>query len=220
MKKLVVLSKPKKNKMKNTRFLTVLVAVLLLSMKSFAQVASNEEFSGSYKMQENPYVKVLKVNVKDGKVILSAEGLPDSELAKGKTGDEFVLESMSATITFTREGGKVKGLKIDAQGNTLMGEKEGSTSSSIAEYAATYKMADNEYVKKMIVNVKEGKLLITSDANPSEGAVLKASNSPDVFTTSLQGYDADIIFSRTGGKISSVKISVAGGQVVLTGEKE
>jgi len=206
--------------MKNTRFLTVLVAVLLLSMKSFAQVASNEEFSGSYKMQENPYVKVLKVNVKDGKVILSAEGLPDSELAKGKTGDEFVLESMSATITFTRDGGKVKGLKIDAQGNTLLGEKEGASSNSIAEYAATFKMADNEYVKKMIVNVKEGKLMITSDANPSEGAVLKASNTPDVFTTALQGYDADIIFSRTGGKISSVKISVAGGQVVLTGEKE
>jgi hypothetical protein len=172
-------------------------------------------------MQENPYVKVLKVNVKDGKVILSAEGLPDSELAKGKTGDEFILESMSATITFTREGGKVKGLKIDAQGNSLLGEKEGSSSSSsIAEYAATFKMADNEYVKKMIVNVKEGKLLITSDANPTEGAVLKASNTPDVFTTALQGYDADIIFSRTGGKISSVKISVAGGQVVLTGEKE
>jgi hypothetical protein len=207
--------------MKNTRFLTALIAVLLLSMKSFAQVASNEEFSGSYKMQENPYVKVLKVNVKDGKVILSAEGLPDSELAKGKTGDEFILESMSATITFTREGGKVKGLKIDAQGNSLLGEKEGSSSSSsIAEYAATFKMADNEYVKKMIVNVKEGKLLITSDANPTEGAVLKASNTPDVFTTALQGYDADIIFSRTGGKISSVKISVAGGQVVLTGEKE
>jgi len=207
--------------MKNTRFLTALIAVLLLSMKSFAQVASNEEFSGSYKMQENPYVKVLKVNVKDGKVILSAEGLPDSELAKGKTGDEFILESMSATITFTREGGKVKGLKIDAQGNSLLGEKEGSSSSSsIAEYAATFKMADNEYVKKMIVNVKEGKLLIASDANPTEGAVLKASNTPDVFTTALQGYDADIIFSRTGGKISSVKISVAGGQVVLTGEKE
>jgi hypothetical protein len=207
--------------MKNTRFLTALVAVLLLSIKSFAQVASNEEFSGSYKMQENPYVKVLKVNVKDGKVILSAEGLPDSELAKGKTGDEFILESMSATITFTREGGIVKGLKIDAQGNSLLGEKEGSSSSSsIAEYAATFKMADNEYVKKMIVNVKEGKLLITSDANPTEGAVLKASNTPDVFTTALQGYDADIIFSRTGGKISSVKISVAGGQVVLTGEKE
>ena len=206
--------------MKNTRFLTALIAVLLLSIKSFAQVASNEEFSGSYKMQENPYVKVLKVNVKDGKVILSAEGLPDSELAKGKTGDEFILESMSATITFTREGGIVKGLKIDAQGNSLLGEKEGSSSSSIAEYAATFKMADNEYVKKMIVNVKEGKLLITSDANPTEGAVLKASNTPDVFTTALQGYDADIIFSRTGGKISSVKISVAGGQVVLTGEKE
>jgi hypothetical protein len=207
--------------MKNPRFLTVLVAIVLFSINTFAQVASNDEFSGSYKMQENPYVKVLKVNVKEGKVILSAEGLPDSELAKGKTGDEFVLESMSATITFTREGGKVKGLKIDAQGNTLMGEKEGASSAaSIDEYAATFKMADNEYVKKMMVNVKEGKLLISSDTNPTEGAVLKASNTPDVFTTAIQGYDADIIFSRSGGKISSVKISVAGGQVVLTGEKE
>lgn len=206
--------------MKNLRFLSVLMAVILLSTKTFAQVTANDEFSGSYKMQENPYVKVLKVNVKEGKVIISAEGLPDSELAKGKTADEFLLESMSATITFTRDGGKVKGLKIDAQGNSIVGEKEGASSVSIAEYAATFKMADNEYVKKMIVNVKEGKLLITSDANPTEGAVLKASNTPDVFTTALQGYDADIIFSRTGGKISSVKISVAGGQVVLTGEKE
>ena len=206
--------------MKNLRFLAVLLTVILLSIKSFAQVAT-DEFSGSYKMQENPYVKVLKVNVKEGKVIISAEGLPDSELAKGKTADEFLLESMSATITFTRDGGKVKGLKIDAQGNSLLGEKEGaSSSSSIAEYASTFKMADNEYVKKMIVNVKEGKLMITSDANPTEGAVLKASNTPDVFTTAIQGYDADIIFSRSGGKISSVKISVAGGQVVLTGEKE
>jgi hypothetical protein len=206
--------------MKNLRFLSVLMAVILLSTKTFAQVVANDEFSGSYKMQENPYVKVLKVNVKEGKVIISAEGLPDSELAKGKTADEFLLESMSATITFTREGGKVKGLKIDAQGNSIVGEKEGASSISIAEYAATFKMADNEYVKKMIVNVKEGKLMITSDANPTEGAVLKASNTPDVFTTALQGYDADIIFSRSGGKISSVKISVAGGQVVLTGEKE
>lgn len=209
--------------MKNLRFLAVLVTVILLSTKTFAQVAANDEFSGSYKMQENPYVKVLKVSMKEGKVIISAEGLPDSELAKGKTADEFLLESMSATITFTRDGGKVKGLKIDAQGNSLLGEKEGATAASttsIAEYVATFKMADNEYVKKMIVNVKEGKLLISSDTNPAEGAVLKASNSPDVFTTALQGYDADIIFSRSGGKISSIKISVAGGQVVLTGEKE
>ena len=80
--------------------------------KVFAQVSANDEFSGSYKMQENPYVKVLKVNVKEGKVIISAEGLPDSELAKGKTADEFLLESMNATITFTRDGGKVKGLKL------------------------------------------------------------------------------------------------------------
>lgn len=207
--------------MKNLRFLAILVSLVLLSMSTNAQVATSEEFTGSYKMQENPYVKVLKVNVKEGKVIISAEGLPDSELAKGKTSDEFLLESMSAVITFRRESGKVIGLKIDAQGNSLLGEKEGvSISPSLADYAATFKMADNEYVKKMIVNVKEGKLSITSDANPAEGAILKASSSADVFTTALQGYDADITFSRTAGKVSSIKISVAGGQVVLTGVNE
>ena len=62
--------------------------------------------------------------------------------------------------------------------------------------------------------------MLSSDANPTEGAVLKPSNTADVFTTSIQGYDADIIFSRAAGKVSSIKLSVAGGQVVLTGEKE
>jgi hypothetical protein len=161
--------------------------------------------------------------VKEGKVIMSAEGFPDTEIAKGKNADEFVIESQNGVITFTRDGGKVKGVKIEAQGVTLAGEKEGassSSSSSMGDYAATFKMSDNEYVKKIKIDLKDGKLMLSSDANPTEGAVLKASNSADVFTTSIQGYDADIIFSRAGGKVSSIKLSVAGGQVVLTGEKE
>ncbi len=154
---------------------------------------------------------------------MSAEGFPDTEIAKGKNADEFVIESQNGVITFTRDGGKVKGVKIEAQGVTLAGEKEGassSSSSSMGDYAATFKMSDNEYVKKIKIDLKDGKLMLSSDANPTEGAVLKASNSADVFTTSIQGYDADIIFSRAGGKVSSIKLSVAGGQVVLTGEKE
>jgi HSP20 family molecular chaperone IbpA len=158
--------------------------------------------------------------VKEGKVIMSAEGFPDTEVAKGKNADEFVLESQNGVITFTRDGGKVKGVKIEAQGVTLAGEKEGASSSSMGDYAATFKMSDNEYVKKIKIDLKDGKLMLSSDSNPTEGAVLKASNSADVFTTSIQGYDADIIFSRAGGKVSSIKLSVAGGQVVLTGEKE
>ncbi len=116
--------------MKNIRFLTAMSAVLLLSIKSFAQVASNEEFSGSYKMHENnANLNVVKVYVKDGLVNLSLEGFPDFELAKGKTGDEFTLESLSSTITFMRKGGKVTVLKIVSEGGTFLGEKEGSTSS-------------------------------------------------------------------------------------------
>lgn len=205
--------------MKNARFVAILAAMVMFSTALFAQVSSTDDIAGSYKMQDNPYVKTVKFAVKEGKVIMSAEGFPDSELAKGKAADEYVLESMNASVTFTREGGKVNGLKIDAQGQTLKGEKEGS-SSSIADYAATFKMSDNEYVKKIKIDLKDGKLMLSSDSNPTEGAVLKPSNDADVFTTSIQGYDADIIFSRAGGKVSSIKLSVAGGQVVLTGEKE
>ena len=206
--------------MKNARIIAILVAMVMFSTTLFAQVSSNDDIAGSYKMQENPYVKAVKFAVKEGKVIMSAEGFPDTEVAKGKNADEFVLESQNGVITFTRDGGKVKGVKIEAQGGTLAGEKEGASSSSMGDYAATFKMSDNEYVKKIKIDLKDGKLMLSSDANPTEGAVLKASNSADVFTTSIQGYDADIIFSRAGGKVSSIKLSVAGGQVVLTGEKE
>ena len=206
--------------MKNARIIAILVAMVMFSTTLFAQVSSNDDIAGSYKMQENPYVKAVKFAVKEGKVIMSAEGFPDTEIAKGKNADEFVLESQNGVITFTRDGGKVKGVKIEAQGVTLAGEKEGASSSSMGDYAATFKMSDNEYVKKIKIDLKDGKLMLSSDANPTEGAVLKASNSADVFTTSIQGYDADIIFSRAGGKVSSIKLSVAGGQVVLTGEKE
>ena len=206
--------------MKNARIIAILVAMVMFSTTLFAQVSSNDDIAGSYKMQENPYVKAVKFAVKEGKVIMSAEGFPDTEVAKGKNADEFVLESQNGVITFTRDGGKVKGVKIEAQGVTLAGEKEGASSSSMGDYAATFKMSDNEYVKKIKIDLKDGKLMLSSDANPTEGAVLKASNSADVFTTSIQGYDADIIFSRAGGKVSSIKLSVAGGHVVLTGEKE
>ena len=201
--------------MKNARLVAILAAMVMFSTTLFAQVSSTDDIAGSYKMQDNPYVKVVKFAVKEGKVIMSAEGFPDSELAKGKVADEYVLESMNASVTFTREGGKVNGLKIDAQGQTLKGEKEVSS-----DYTATFKMADNKYVKKIMINLKDGKLMLSSDANPTEGAVLKPSNTADVFTTSIQEYDADIIFSRAAGKVSSIKLSVAGGQVVLTGEKE
>ena len=206
--------------MKNARFVAILAAMVMFSSTLFAQVSTNDDIAGSYKMQDNPYVKAVKFAVKEGKVIMSAEGFPDTEIAKGKNADEFVIESQNGVITFTRDGGKVTGVKIEAQGVTLAGEKEGAASSSIADYAATFKMSDNEYVKKIKIDLKDGKLMLSSDSNPTEGAVLKPSNDADVFTTSIQGYDADIIFSRAGGKVSSIKLSVAGGQVVLTGEKE
>lgn len=206
-----------KKSMKNVRNLAILFVMVCTSASLFAQ----DDLAGAYKMQENPYVKVVKIAVKEGKVILIAEGYPDTELGKGKVADEYILESMNATITFAREAGKVKGLKLDAQGQTLSGEKEGASGvSTLNDYVASFKMDDNEYVKKMMINVKDGKLMISSDANPTEAAVLKEAKDADVFTTSIQGYDADIMFTRNGGKISAIKLSVAGGQVVLTGKRE
>ncbi|RXK49656.1 DUF3471 domain-containing protein [Aquirufa rosea] len=193
-----------------------------LSMALFAFVANAQtsvaDYAGNYKLQENPYVKSVKMTSKDGKLVMSAEGFPDAELATGKKADEFILESMGATITFERVNGQVTSLKIDAQGQVLAGQKEASKSST-DEFAGSFKMAENEYVKKILIAAKEGKLFLSSDTG-GEPAELKPSKDADVFTATIQGYDADIIFSRTDGKVAAIKLSVAGGAVVLTGQRD
>ena len=197
--------------MKNLRSIVSALALTCLAFISNAQKAA--DYAGEYKMSDNPYVKVLKLADKEGKLIMSAEGFPDTELTPGAKADAFVLGGMGGDIVFTREGGAVTKLKIEAQGQTLEGVKA-------SEYAASYKMADNEYVKKMIVTEKDGKLLIASDANPGEGAVLTPASTPDTFAATLQGYEAEITFGRAAGKVQTIKLSVAGGAVVLTGAVE
>ena len=204
--------------MKNLRSIVSALALTCLAFVSIAQKAA--DYAGEYKMSDNPYVKVLKLADKEGKLIMSAEGFPDTELTAGSKPDAFVLGGMGGDITFTREGGAVTKLKIEAQGQTLEGVKAGAAASAGSEYAASYKMADNEYVKKMIVTAKDGKLLISSDSNPGEGAVLTPASTPDTFAATLQGYEAEITFGRAAGKVKTIKLSVAGGAVVLTGDVE
>ena len=204
--------------MKNLRSIVSALALTCLAFVSTAQKAA--DYAGEYKMSDNPYVKVLKLADKEGKLIMSAEGFPDTELTAGSKPDAFVLGGMGGDITFTREGGAVTKLKIEAQGQTLEGVKAGADASTGSEYAASYKMADNEYVKKMIVTAKDGKLLISSDSNPGEGAVLTPASTPDTFAATLQGYEAEITFGRAAGKVKTIKLSVAGGAVVLTGDVE
>lgn len=204
--------------MKNLRSIVSALALTCLAFVSTAQKAA--DYAGEYTMSDNPYVKVLKLADKEGKLIMSAEGFPDTELTAGSKPDAFVLGGMGGDITFTREGGAVTKLKIEAQGQTLEGVKAGASATGASEYAATFKMADNEYVKKMIVVSKDGKLLISSDSNPSEGAVLTPASTPDTFAATLQGYEAEITFGRAAGKVKTIKLSVAGGAVVLTGDVE
>jgi hypothetical protein len=86
-------------------------------------------------------------------------------------------------------------------------------------YSATFKMSENPYVKEIKIFVKEGKLMVTSDYNPTESIELTAATAADAFTASIQGNDAEINFTLKEGKASSMKLSVGGGQLVLTGEK-
>ncbi|MHA8109715.1 hypothetical protein [Aquirufa sp. A-Brett2-W8] len=206
--------------MKNLRSIVSALALTCLAFISNAQKAA--DYVGEYTMSENPYVKVLKLSDKDGKLIMTAEGFPDTELTAGTKADAFVLGGMGGEISFTRVAGAVTKLKIEAQGQTLEGVKAGAAvaAAGVSEYAATFKMADNEYVKKMTVTSKDGKLLMSSDTNPSEGAVLTPASTPDTFATTIQGYEAEITFGRAAGKVQTIKLSVAGGAVVLNGTVE
>lgn len=199
--------------MKKIAFISLFA--LLASISSFAQTSALTDYAGTFKMDENPYAKSVDIKVVGDKVVLSAAGIPDTEFLPGKQADQFEL-SMGGTITFSRAAGVVSGFKIEAQGMTIAGVKEGG----LGEYAASFKMEDNQYVKKIIINLKDGQLLLASDANPSENAVLTPGKGADVFTGNIQGYDADITFSRAAGKVKSIKLSVAGGAVVLLGDRE
>jgi len=93
------------------------------------------------------------------------------------------------------------------------------SSLNLQSYAANFKMAENQYCKKIFIIEKEGKLFAQSDASPGESWELK-SKSTDAYSATIQNYPAELVFIRDGGKIKAIKLSVADGQVVLTGEKE
>jgi lipopolysaccharide export system protein LptA len=92
------------------------------------------------------------------------------------------------------------------------------STAALEGYAGSFKMESNEYVQKVNVVLKDGSLALAADTGDT--APLKASGKADVFTANIQGYDAEISFSRTGGNVSNIKISVGGGALVLNGTKE
>jgi hypothetical protein len=199
------------------KLLSIAFIFCMTSVQLIAQ-SNPTDYAGTFKLSENPYVKSVTISVKDSKIILAAEGFPESELTAGKAVDEYTLESMSATLVFTREAGVVKGLKIEAQGQVVTGVKDNGA--SLADYVASFKMADNEYVKKIAIAMKDGQLAAIPDDKTATVYILKSGSSKDVFSATVEGYDADVIFSRAEGKITAIRLSVAGGQVVLTGNRE
>jgi hypothetical protein len=214
-------------RMKNLRFLLFVVLGIFVSSTPFAQPSQSNltDYVATFKMAENEYCKQIIITLKDGKLFGSTDANPSDgvELIPTKEADKFTttIQGNEADITFSRKEGKISAIKLSAGGGqvVLTGEKE-AASSSLSAYAATYKMAENQYVKEIMIVVKEGKVLMSSDANPSDMLELTMSKEADMFTASIQGNDAEISFTRVDGKVTKIKISVAGGQVVLTGDRQ
>jgi hypothetical protein len=214
-------------RMKNLRFLLFVVLGIFVSSSPFAQPSQSNltDYVATFKMAENEYCKQIIITLKDGKLFGSTDVNPSDgvELIPTKEADKFTttIQGNEADIIFSRKEGKISAIKLSAGGGqvVLTGEKEAGAS-SLSAYAATYKMAENQYVKEIRIVVKEGKVLMSSDANPSDMLELTMAKEADMFTASIQGNDAEISFTRVDGKVAKIKISVAGGQVVLTGDKQ
>ena len=197
------------------KILSTLVLLCGVSLGAFAQNLA--DFNGTFKMDDNPYVKQVKFVFKENKLFINAEGFPETELSAGKSADEFIVGNADGEVAFTRENGKVVACKITAQGQELKGKL---IQGELDAYAGTFKMAENEYVKKLNVLYSEGKLYLTSDGDESIKSLLSATKEPHVFITNVRGYDADVTFTKSGDAVKSIKLSVGGGVVVLTGDKE
>ncbi|MEY2792948.1 MAG: hypothetical protein RJA76_940 [Bacteroidota bacterium] len=196
---------------------SILTLVILMTFGLGAMAQNLADFQGTFQLDDNPYVKQVKFNVKENKLFILAEGFPETELSVGKNADEFILANTDGGVSFTRENGKVVACKITAQGQELKGK---ILADALDKFAGTFKMMENEYVKKLSVLFSDGKLYLTSDGDESQKSLLSSTKDTNVFTTSVRGYEADVIFTNAGNAVKSIKLSVAGGVVVLTGEKE
>ncbi len=204
------------------RILASITALLLVASAALAQDAKPglDAYKATFKMAENPYIKKIIIDAKEGKLVATSDARPDDaiELTKTALADSFLakIQSYDADFVFRRsQSGEIQSLKISVAGGMMVftGEKEGN------DYASAYNMAENQYCKQIFIKEKDGKLYMAADTNPNDMVEL-SNKAADVYTASVQGYDAEISFTRKEGKVASIKISVAGGQVVLTGEKD
>jgi hypothetical protein len=131
---------------------------------------------------------------------------------------KFVYVLVLLTTLACTKKAAVSKTEAVAQPVTMAAAPAAVSTAALEVYAGSFKMESNEYVQKVTVGVKEGSLALIADTGDS--APLKASGKADVFTANIQGYDAEISFSRTGGNVTNIKISVGGGAVILNGAKE
>ena len=91
-----------------------------------------EEYCGTYKMQDNPYVEEVNIRLKNGKLIsASPEG---EEIAlEYVENDEFYIALFKAQIIFIRESGLIKGVKVLVKGEQILGEKHLKTGLNITK---------------------------------------------------------------------------------------
>lgn len=213
--------------MKYFRVLAVVILGFFFSTTSFSQSSQPDlsSYVATFKMADNEYCKKIIISLKEGKLFGSTDVNPADGviLTPTKEADKFTttIQGNDAEITFSRVDGKISAIKLSAGGGqvVLTGDKEMAAPSSMTDYVATFKMGDNPYVKEVMIALKEGKLMLSSDASPTEGIELIAAKDADSFTASIQGNDAEISFSRVEGKVTKIKISVGGGQLILTGDK-
>lgn len=129
----------------------------------------------------------------------------------------YVLVLLTS-LACTKKSAVSKSEPVTPPATTAMAAAPTAAPAELGVYAGSFKMESNEYVQKVSVVVKDGSLALAADTGDT--APLKSSGKADVFTANIQGYDAEVSFARTGGNVSSIKISVGGGAVVLNGAKE
>jgi len=199
--------------MKHTLLIIAFVFASLLSLNA----QNLTDYPGTYNLEDNPYVKKVKIELRDAKLMVIADGFPDSELTAGKSADQFSIGSGDLGIEFSRANGKVAACKITGSGQEIKGVL--AVEGSLDSFAGTFKMMENEYVKNLIISNADGKLFLSSDANKDQKAPLIATKDSNIFNTNVQGYDAEVTFTKANEAVKSIKLSVAGGAVVLTGER-
>jgi len=188
----------------------LLFAGLFMTLAVHAQKSSLTEYPGTYKLGTGDAAEDTKVELRVDKLTISgSRGSADLSMQKP---DTFSVDEYGGEVIFLRNSAKkISGIKVNIPAGNI--DVEGIRVEDLAEYVGTYRLGAGDDADEAKVTLKDGILTVSGRSGSADLSRQKTD------TFNVEQYGGQVIFKRTGNKISGIKIDIPAGNINVEGEK-